>query len=99
MKVNYFTKLNIQFFWYCKVVFALDVLFLLLNEISGRKNMTRARQSCLPRRKTFEVERTFHESAEKPSWNHWQTYLKDGELYIKIGQVMGEELESVLKKN
>ena len=57
-------------------------------------------KTCLPRRESAEVERTFQESARKSSWNHWQTYLKiiNDQLDIKLGQVMEEGLDAVLKK-
>ena len=40
-------------------------------------------KSCLPRRNTSEVERTFHDSAPKPSWNHWHIYPKNYERPIR----------------
>ena len=35
------------------------------------------KKSGQPKRKSFEVERTFQESVQKPVWNYWQTYPKN----------------------
>ena len=62
------------------------------------KNKTK---SCQPKRKTSKVERTFQGPTQKPSLNHKQTLSKktiNGQIDIKLGQFMEEEIDTVLKK-
>ena len=61
-------------------------------------------KSSEPRRKISEMERTFQVSTRKHSWNHKQTYPKNHyysntQWDINLGQIIVEELDTILKKN
>ena len=59
-------------------------------------------KSYLPRRKASKAERTFQESAWKPSWNHRTNLSKkkiiNCQLNVKLGQFMEEKLDALLRK-
>ena len=60
------------------------------------KHLKSKSKNCEPRRKTSDIERTFQESAWKPSSN--QKEITNGLLDIKLEQLMEEELDAGLKK-
>ena len=64
------------------------------NKVSWHCSLQNKR--CLPRRKTPEVERTFH----KCKRNHWLTYQKiiNDQLGIELGEFKEEGLDAVVKK-
>ena len=64
-----------------------------------KKQIESKTKSYQPRRKTSQVERTFQESARKPTCNHWRIkIIPNGQQYVELGQSTEKEIDTLSKK-